>query len=339
MSEIYEYQPSKKLISDTENGKWRVKEKIVAEFWDNLKDLKINTAKKVVQKAIDSMKIWTKMKTQYESQWSWLIIAVQILLKEKGYDIPKLDWIIWKDFNRAVVNFQIDNKLDQDGQAWSKTLTKILSTDIKPNNNKPADNKPEKGKKESITIDGQKYDIVSAKITFWGKTFDSKVVYIDNTQYIDCENINNFTGKWFDMYKNHKWKYEWDIYYWDYKNNTKEGKWIQIRSNWDKYIWEFKGGLLYGNWILKEWKATYSWVWNGNNLKTGIIKFSNWSKYEWDSSYGEYNVKWTYTNSNNIVFSGRRNDGKLILKSKKEIDIEELDKVKTVSEANKLLNS
>lgn len=80
--------------------------------------------------------------------------AIQIKLTELGYNLGngKIDGIYWPDTIKAVKEFQNKNQLNNDGRAWSETISKLLAEDAKKANE--ADPAPKEPKQNSDSSDG-----------------------------------------------------------------------------------------------------------------------------------------------------------------------------------------
>ena len=327
----------------------RAKEKIKETFWDDLNNLQVQTATTIIQTAITAMKDGTTMKDYYLWQWAWLVIAVQILMKQWWLYPFQLDGIMWPQFKNCVKNFQSKNWLIPDAQLSTSTLQKLLSI-IKLETTSVPKATEKTLKRETITYDKDSYDIINGVIT------------IDWVSYDDADKKTNFTGKWYQKgidfiyiweYENGKleWKWtltqsDWSKYIWDWKNDLFEWKWIFTRPEWTKYIWDWNDVWDWKNnkreWVWtftqSEW-TKYVWDWeNGMREWKWTSTRLDWSKYVWDYKNDKIDWKWTYTNPYNKSFRWTRKEDHLINNKKRLLSIGELDEVKDKNEFGKIAN-
>ncbi len=108
-----------------ETADW-AKNAIEKQFGQSLSSLKKEYATNAITLSLINMNKGTIMKEEYAQKGAGLVIAVQMLLKEKGYNVGKLDGLIGNQFKQAVRDFQKFNNLKVDGQAGKETLQKLL---------------------------------------------------------------------------------------------------------------------------------------------------------------------------------------------------------------------
>ena len=65
-------------------------------------------------------------RSDLKNKWSAWIMAVQIALESKWYDVGKIDGILWPNTKTAVEEFQNKNSLEEDWLPGKLTISKIL---------------------------------------------------------------------------------------------------------------------------------------------------------------------------------------------------------------------
>ena len=252
------------------------------------------------------------------------VMAVQILLKNKWYNIGKIDGILktqteaTSNTMEAIKKFQRENWLPDDGAPGPDTIKKILAAyenwwwnawaakpkPKTPNNPKPVTpNKPKTPERQAQNTEATLADLKNFNpysvwnfdkdgfvFKKWVEKSDSKWKYILVNGKKLYELGNNESGVHYDEYKSDDGS-RTAIAFWEYKNLSKNWRWMVLYSDWEKYTGEWKNGQ-------KEWKWIYY--------------FKNWEKYAGEFKNGLFEWKWIeYYRNGNKHISGEWKDDKL----------------------------
>ena len=99
--------------------------KDVNDFYEKKDDGTVAYRMWVVEKYLESLKdkSWADLKKENSGAW---IIAVQIALESQGYEVGKIDWVLWNETAGAVRKFQSENWLKVDGAPGKDTISRLL---------------------------------------------------------------------------------------------------------------------------------------------------------------------------------------------------------------------
>ena len=239
-----------------------------------------------------------------DNPWA-TVMAVQILLKNKGYNIGKIDWILrtqWKATSttmEAIAKFQRENWLTPDGAPGPDTIKKILevyenwwwnawATKPKAPNNPQQPKTPEKQQQlPEMTLEDVKKINRNLLWSFnkdggfvfkkWVEKSDSKWKYIVVNGKKLYEIGDNEDGLYYRVADDF-------LVYGQYKKGERNWRWGAEFSDWMKLVGQWENGkmewqwtITYSNWdkYVGQWKNGKRWTWK-IFAKDGKTVFETW---------------------------------------------------------------
>ena len=172
----------------------------------------MGSVKAYLKKLADTANYWEFVKEVNKWNWWLLNLAAQIALETLGYDIGKIDWLVWPRTKWQIRKFQEDAWFkwkDVDGVIWPKTIKALLEklwepadnnngtdnngtdnngtdnngTDNNGTDNNGTDNNEGEPNKEEV-LDAEWYTAkTGVKVNVWGKlTPDELIEWLDCTE-------------------------------------------------------------------------------------------------------------------------------------------------------------
>ncbi len=266
----------------------------------------MDTVKDFLNKAKDNLSSQDK---------NLVMMAVQIMLESKWYDVGKIDGLFWSNTANAVRAFQRENGLQVDGDPWIQTITKLLWDDVNEYS----------GWNSSNTNDNW------GENAWWGQVSNENYEQLDNGEMTDdlfnAINVSELVDisdwkvklkdgiektEWGRKYIEINWTkfYEWSencnwlwysdvwtfVFIWEHKDGIANWKWKYVCANGEVYEWECKDNMR--NW---KWKCVYAdgdvyeWEYKDDmaNWKWKCV-YADGDVYEWEFKDGKRNWKWKY---------------------------------------------
>ena len=308
-----------------------VKQQVMAElqdlqkesFYSTWEDGKVNYDMEAVKNYLTTIqqKNWSELTSKNSSAW---IMAVQIALEKRGFDVGKVDGIFGAGTKAAVREFQKENGISADGLPGPQTIAKLLEgtpgTPETPANTTgtPAET-PGTPAETTGTPAGtpgtpetpetpetlEKMDLTKVNIDVLKKVYGETID--ENWKgFQEKRNVIEIWGlkfkKWTEgmtglgyRVKQHDdgW---WYLEIGQYVDGYLTGKGVILRDKWDSYEWDFINDQ-------KNWKGT--------GYRRDYDSWRVVSKREWVRKEGEADGRGVVTDSDWEIFKGHREQWEL----------------------------
>ena len=263
-----------------------VKEKISSELASLKKEVFYNEPDKdwnvvcdmdTVKSYLESIK--DLKRGEMQEKWAALVMAVQIALESKGYDVWKIDWVLWPKTKEAVRKFQTDvGGIRIDWVPWPETVWKILES-LGNGDKKEWD---EGDKKEWDEGDKKEWDEGDKKE--WDEGDKKEWDEGDKKEEVE-ENPDKFNKKVFKLLKKEFTSVVHELGLTTYDYNSNPTMWVNLKLKENYWFYWYKIVMINLHNFVDE-----NWVFDREWLKRKITELNDQYNVEMESEH-EKNVE------------------------------------------------